>query len=62
MPPIQYVKGDARYMKIQNPGSASGDWNTPQKIRLMSTSSVTSAPAVCALGSAATVMCANVLL
>ena len=60
MPPIQYVKGETRYMKSQKPGSRDGGCNTPLKRMLMSVSSDTRPDAVSASGSAAMVMAAKV--
>ena len=45
-PEIQYVKGEARYIKDQKPGRAGGVCRTPQKMRLIMTSRVTMPPAV----------------
>lgn len=56
------VKGDTRYMKIQNPGRAVGGWKTPLNDRAMENISVAILPAVSASGIAAISMCANVLV
>ncbi|KAI6758696.1 hypothetical protein HG530_010936 [Fusarium avenaceum] len=61
IPATQYVKGLTRYMNIQKPGRAVGDWRTPQKVKLMRTRRVTIADAVRASGKAAMVICAKEL-
>lgn len=61
MPPTQYVKGETRYMKIQNPGRAEGGCITPLKVRDMAKRRTTTALAVCASGRAAMHIWANVL-
>jgi hypothetical protein len=54
------VKGETRYIKIQNPGSAFGGWKTPLNVNVSENISVAIFPAVSASGSAEISICANV--
>jgi len=55
------VRGQTRYMKIQNPGRALGGWKTPLNVNVSENISVAMLPAVSASGSAEINICANVL-
>jgi hypothetical protein len=47
---MRYVKGETRYMKIQNPGRALGGCITPLKVKVMMNMSVAMVPPVSASG------------
>jgi hypothetical protein len=50
MPAIKYVRGETRYINIQNPGRAEGGCITPLKVRVMINISVAIVPPVSASG------------
>jgi len=56
----RYVKGEMRYMKIQNWGKAPGAARTPQKINVSEKSKLPIFPAVSAVSMAAMTMVENV--
>ena len=55
-PPIKYVNGETRYIKIQKPGRAEGGCRTPLNVRVRLNSRVAILPAVSASGMAAMTM------
>lgn len=59
-PPTRYVKGETRYMKIQNPGRAVGPRRTPQKSRDSEKSKLAMLPPFSAVSTPAMIMCEKV--
>lgn len=59
IPPMRYVMGETRYMKIQKPGKAVGGWNTPAKRIIIENKIVVTRPAVVASGSGVATICAK---